>query len=67
MSIDRAARYRRLALREPDMEKARILPQLAEEAERGTLCTVDQLSGSKVPKTDSSYKTPETPETKWYR
>jgi hypothetical protein len=66
MSIDRAARYRRLALREPDMEKARILLQLAEEAERGTLCTVHQLSGSKVAKTDSSYKAPENPETKWY-
>jgi hypothetical protein len=66
MSTVRAARYRRLALREPDMEKARILLQLAEEAERGTLCTVDQLSGSKVAKTDSSYKAPENPETKWY-
>jgi hypothetical protein len=49
------------------MEKARILLQLAEEAERSTLCTVDQLSGSKVAKTDSSYKAPEHPETKWYR
>jgi hypothetical protein len=49
------------------MEKARILLQLAEEAERGTLCTVDQLSGSKVAKTYSSYKAPENPETKWYR
>jgi hypothetical protein len=48
------------------MEKARILLQLAEEAERGTLCTVHQLSGSKVAKTDSSYKAPENPETKWY-
>ena len=66
MSTVRAARYRRLALREPDMEKARILLQLAEEAERGTLCTVDQPSGSKIAKTDSSYKAPENPETKWY-
>jgi hypothetical protein len=49
------------------MEKARILLQLAEKAERGTLCTVDQLSGSKVAKTDSSYKAlRENPETKWY-
>jgi hypothetical protein len=46
------------------MEKARILLQLAEEAERGTLCTVDQLSDLKVAKTDSSYKAPENPETK---
>jgi hypothetical protein len=67
MSTDRAARYQRLALREPDMKKARILLQLAEEAERGTLCTVDQLSGSKVAKTYLSYKAPENPETKWYR
>jgi len=67
ISTVRAARYRRLALRERDMEKARILLQLVEEAERGTLCTVDQLSGSKVAKTDSSYKAPENPETKWCR
>jgi hypothetical protein len=49
------------------MENARILLQLAEEAERGTLCTVDQLPGSKLAKTNSSYKAPETPETKWCR
>jgi hypothetical protein len=66
VSTVRAARYRRLALREPDIEKARILLQLAEEAERGTLCTVDQLSGSRLAITDSSYKAPENPETKWY-
>jgi hypothetical protein len=32
------------------------LLQLAEEAERGTLCTVDQLSGSKVAKTSRRTK-----------
>jgi hypothetical protein len=37
---DRAVRYRRLALAEPDKAKAALL--LADEAERGVLCTVDQ-------------------------
>ena len=36
----RAIRYRRLALAEPDAEKARLLQLLADEAERGILCTV---------------------------
>ena len=39
----RAVRYRRLALAEADKEKAVLLNRLAEEAERGVLCTVDQL------------------------
>ena len=65
MSTVRAARYRRLALREPDKENSRILQLLAEEADRGTLCTADKLSFSRVIK-DSSI--PENPEVKsrWY-
>jgi len=39
---DRAVRYRRLALTEPDKAKAALLQKIADEAERGVLCTVDQ-------------------------
>ena len=39
---DRAVRYRRLALAEPDKTKAALLQKIAEEAERGVLCTVDR-------------------------
>jgi hypothetical protein len=39
---DRAVRYRRLALAEPDKAKAALLQRIADEAERGVLCTVDQ-------------------------
>jgi hypothetical protein len=65
MSTVRAARYRRLALREPDKENARILQLLAEEAERGTLCTADKLSCSTIVKNSS---VPENPEvnSRWY-
>jgi hypothetical protein len=38
---DRAVRYRRLALAEPDKAKAALLQKIADEAERGVLCTVD--------------------------
>jgi hypothetical protein len=36
----RSIRYRRLALAEPDIENARLLRLLADEADRGVLCTV---------------------------
>jgi hypothetical protein len=39
---DRAVRYRRLALAEPDKDKAALLLKIADEAERGVLCTVDK-------------------------
>jgi hypothetical protein len=39
---DRAVRYRRLALAEPDKDKAALLLKIADEAERGVLCTVDR-------------------------
>jgi hypothetical protein len=39
---DRAVRYRRLALAEPDRSKAALLLKIADEAERGVLCTVDE-------------------------
>jgi hypothetical protein len=38
---DRAVRYRRLAIAEPDNAKAALLQKIADEAERGVLCTVD--------------------------
>jgi hypothetical protein len=39
---DRAVRYRRLALAESDKAKVALLQKIADEAERGVLCTVDQ-------------------------
>jgi len=39
---DRAVRYRRLDLCEPDKAKAALLQKIADEAERGVLCTIDQ-------------------------
>jgi hypothetical protein len=41
MSNSRALRYRKLALQEPDKEKAQLLQLLADESERGVLCTVE--------------------------
>jgi hypothetical protein len=43
MSNPRAVRYRRLALQETDAEKARLLQAIADEAERGVLCTAEWL------------------------
>jgi hypothetical protein len=45
--IDRAIRYRRLALAEPDPEKARALRQIADEADRGVAVTSDWMSPAK--------------------
>ena len=39
----RALRYRQLALAEPDKAKAAILNEIADEAERDVLCTVDKM------------------------
>ena len=43
MPTQRAVKYRRLALAEQDQDKARLLRQLAEEADRGVLATSDWL------------------------
>jgi hypothetical protein len=43
MPTQRAVKYRRLALAEQDQDKARLLHQLAEEADRGVLVTSDWL------------------------
>jgi hypothetical protein len=40
----RAVRYRQLALAEPDNAKAAILYQIADEADREVLCTVDSTN-----------------------
>jgi hypothetical protein len=66
MSTDRAARYRRLALSEPDKEKARLLHLLAEEAEQGTLWTVDRLSSFSSVEKNSPDKPPAKRDSKWY-
>jgi hypothetical protein len=41
MNQSRALRYRKLALQEPDKENAQLLQLLADEADRGVLCTVE--------------------------
>jgi hypothetical protein len=41
---NRAVRYRRLALAEPDAEKAKLLQLIADESDRGVLITADWLS-----------------------
>jgi hypothetical protein len=43
MSNSRAVKYRRLALQESDGEKAKLLRTIAEEAERGVLCTAEWI------------------------
>jgi hypothetical protein len=45
MSNARAVRYRRLALAEEDPAKAELLHKLADESDRGLLCTAECLSG----------------------
>ena len=54
MSRDRAARYRRLALKEPDKEKAELLRLLADEADRGVLVTTEWLSARPYKKVEIS-------------
>ena len=44
MSSARAIRYRRLALAEQDKATADLLLKLADECDRGVLCTADWLS-----------------------
>ena len=42
-------RYRKLALAQSDMEKADLLNRIADETERGVLCTVEPItSGSSI-------------------
>ena len=46
-NLARAARYRQLARAEPDKAKAAILREIADEAERDVLCTVDKMDSSR--------------------
>jgi hypothetical protein len=41
MNQSRSLRYRKLALQESDKENAQLLQLLADEADRGVLCTVE--------------------------
>jgi hypothetical protein len=54
LSHDRAAKYRRLALAEPDKEKAELLRLLADEADRGVLVTAEWLSARPYKKVEIS-------------
>jgi hypothetical protein len=48
MSNARAVRYRRLAIAEEDKAKADLLLKLADECDRGLLCTAEWRSASSV-------------------
>jgi hypothetical protein len=48
MTSPRAIRYRRLALVEQDNEKAQLLRQIADEADRGVLFTVEHSRHDKI-------------------
>jgi hypothetical protein len=53
-------RYRRLALQEPDKENAQLLRLIADESERGVLCTVEWTrhgSKAEIPIKSSEGKT----------
>jgi hypothetical protein len=60
MSNARAVRYRRLALAEEDKAKADLLLKLADECDRGILCTTEWLSARQYRKMSSRQKQ-ETP------
>jgi hypothetical protein len=48
----RAQRYRRLAVAETDTDRAKVLWQLVEDAQRGALCTLhdDRLGSEPTPR-----------------
>jgi hypothetical protein len=48
MSNARAVRYRRLALAAEDKDSADLLLKLADECDRGLLCTAEWLSAARV-------------------
>jgi hypothetical protein len=54
MSNARAVRYRRLALAAEDKDKADLLLKLADECDRGLLCTADWLSPRQYRKNDDA-------------
>jgi hypothetical protein len=44
---ERAVRYRRLALAEPDKSKAALLQKIADEADKGVLVTADWMTAAR--------------------
>ena len=52
----RAARYRKLALAQPDKAIADLLLQLADECERGILCVAEWRSGLSLRKNEQPPK-----------
>ena len=56
MSSARAIRYRRLALAEQDKATANLLLKLADECDRGVLCTADGLSAKLSRKNEQPLK-----------
>jgi hypothetical protein len=62
MSHDRAARYRRLALAEPDKEKAELLRLLADEADRGVLVTAECVCAEYLIRVDDVMESPKLAE-----
>ncbi len=59
MDQSRALRYRKLALQVSDKEKAQLLQLLADEADRGVLCSVEWTRRSpkiKTPITSSEVR-----------
>jgi hypothetical protein len=57
----RIMRYRRLALGQADRRLARLLNKLADEAERGVLCTVDRLHQDALEAPSPPVKTAQPP------
>ena len=58
MSDARAVRYRRLALAEEDKDKADLLLKLADECDRGILCTAEWRSARQYRKNEQPLKDP---------
>jgi hypothetical protein len=54
MSNARAVRYRRLALAADDKDKADLLLKLADECDRGILCTTEWLSARQYRKNEDA-------------
>ena len=46
MSQNRAVRYRKLAMAEQDPAAAKLLREIADEAERGVLCVAERRDGA---------------------
>jgi hypothetical protein len=73
MSNARAVRYRRLALAEEDKAKADLLHKLADESDRGLLCTAEWLSvqpslkNEQPPKAEDAKVQPERDDPYQYR